>query len=334
MLHISRWLRTVPVLKPGRTIRKVETSLVIFSNFLEFVGHIPGSERRRSVDHDTSAPYNQRSQPTTDGSQPNLRTAKFSRSTELEPAKLSKPEGQNSDSSHFVRSTKHRMNRTLVVATVLATGLATSSLFAQDAAPAAAPATTQSAPAAKPEAIPAKIAVIAFEQVAGGTNEGQKMVADLRKKYEARNTELQTRASEVDSLKKQLQALPANTPDDQRSTLIKNIDTRDRKLQADAQELQQEEQSDFQEGFGKLMQKVGPVAVKYASENGFTALMNTSSGQNELPTMLWWNASTDISQAVVTAYNAQSSVAAPAASTPSAPRPHTAPTHTTTTPKK
>jgi Skp family chaperone for outer membrane proteins len=218
------------------------------------------------------------------------------------------------------------MNRTLVIATMLASGLTTSSLLAQ-AAPAAAP-PAAAAPAAPPQAIPAKIAVIAFEQVAGGTNEGQKLVSDLRKKFEPRNNELQTRATELDSLKKQLQALPANAPDENRSKMIKDIDTKDRKLQSDAQELQQEEQSDFQDAFGKLMQKVGPVAVKYASENGFTALMNTGSGQNELPTLLWWNPSTDISQAVVNAYNTSSGVAA---QPPAAPAPTR---RTTPTPRK
>jgi len=155
------------------------------------------------------------------------------------------------------------------------------------------------------------------------------MVTDLRKKYETRNTELQTRATEVESLKKQLQAMPANSSDETRTSLIKNIDTKDRKLQADAQELQQEEQSDFQDAFGKLMQKVGPVAVKYAADNGFSLLLNTGSAQNELPTLLWWAATSDISQAVVNAYNAQAGIAAPAA-TPSAPRPHTTTTHPTT----
>jgi Skp family chaperone for outer membrane proteins len=224
------------------------------------------------------------------------------------------------------------MNRTLVFATVLASGLATTSLFAQAAPAAAAPAApTQAAPAAPPQAIDAKIAIIAFEQVAGGTNEGQKLVGDLRKKFESKNTELQNRATELDSLKKQLQAMPASTPDEDRAKRIKDIDLKDRKLQADAQELQQEEQSDFQDGFGKLMQKVGPVAVKYAQDNGFTLLLNTGSGQNELPTVLWWNATTDISQAVVNAYNTTSGVAA---QPPSAPAPtvhHTAPS---TTPKK
>jgi Skp family chaperone for outer membrane proteins len=222
------------------------------------------------------------------------------------------------------------MNRTLVLATALAAGLATTNLFAQTA-PAASPAPEASAPAAPPQAIPAKIAVIGFEQAAGATNEGQKLVVDLRKKYESKETEIKNRAAEVDSLKKQLQALPATTADDDRAKRIKDIDTKDKNLQRDYEDLQNSEQSDFQEGFGKLMQKVGPVAVKYSQDNGFTLLLNVGSQQNQLPTVLWFNQSTDITQAVVNAYNVSSGVAAP---TPSAPTPtvhHTAPS---TTPKK
>ena len=160
------------------------------------------------------------------------------------------------------------------------------------------------------------------------------MVADLRKKYEPKNTELQNRANELDSLKKQLQALPPATPDEERAKRMKDIDSKDKRLQQDAQDLQQEEQGDFQDGFGKLMQKVGPVAVKYAQDNGFTVLLNTGSGsQQELPTVLWWNQSTDVSQAVVNAYNVSSGVPAQAPSAPTPTVHHTAPS-TSTTPKK
>ena len=220
------------------------------------------------------------------------------------------------------------MNRTLAIATVLASGLATMTLVAQTAPAAAAPAPATAAPAASapPQAIPAKVAIIAFEQVAGGTNEGQKLVADLRKKYEPKNTELQSRATELESLKKQLQALPPATPDEERAKRMKDIDIKDKRLQ-------QEEQSDFQDGFGKLMQKVGPVAVKYASDNGFTLLLNTGSGQEQaLPTVLWWNQSTDVSQAVVNAYNVSSGVAAQPPSAPAPTRRTTPPA--STAPKK
>ena len=146
-----------------------------------------------------------------------------------------------------------------------------------------------------------------------------------------------TRAAELDSLKKQLDALPANASDDDRSKRVKELDAKDKSVQRDYEDLQNAEQGDFQEGFGKLLQKVGPVAVKYAEDNGFTLLLNLTHPQNQLPTLLWWQQGTDVSQAVVNAYNTSSGIGAQPPSAPSAtrPRPTTPrPSAPATTPKK
>ncbi|AEU34732.1 OmpH family outer membrane protein [Granulicella mallensis] len=207
------------------------------------------------------------------------------------------------------------MNRTLVFATALAAGLATTNLFAQaPAAPAAAPA----AAAVAPQAIPAKVAIIAFEQVVVATNEGQRAVAEVQKKYEPKKSQIETQGAEVDSLKKQLQALPASASDEQRASLIKSIDVKDKALQRDAEDAQNSYQSDLQEAFGKVEQKVGQTAVKYAQDNGFTLLLNRSGNPQVPDPILWFAQTTDISQAVVNAYNTSSGVAAPAPSAPSA----------------
>jgi len=212
------------------------------------------------------------------------------------------------------------MKRNLVFLTALAAGLATSTLAAQAPAAAAAPA----APAA-PQAVPAKIAIIDIEQTSAATHEGQKLVADLRKKYEPKENDIKSRAAELDSLRKQLQALPATTSDDERATRLKAIDTKEKALQRDAEDAQTAEQSDFQEGFGKLLEKVGASAVKYSQEKGFTLLMNQTRPQNQLPTLIWWAPTTDISQAVVDAYDISSGVAAPPPSAPTPARKPAAP---------
>jgi outer membrane protein len=204
------------------------------------------------------------------------------------------------------------MKRTLVIATALAAGLATSTLVAQAPAAAAAPAT-----AAAPQAIPAKVAIIAFEQAVVATNEGQKTVADIQKKYEPKKATLDANGAEVESLKKQLQALPANASDDQRGTLVKNIDSKEKLLQRDAEDAQNSYQSDLQEAYGKVAQKVGNTAVKYVQDNGFTILLNVGGSQQASP-VLWFAAPTDVTQAVINEYNKVSGVAAPP---PSAPAP-------------
>jgi outer membrane protein len=216
------------------------------------------------------------------------------------------------------------MNRTLVFATALATGLAASSLFAQSTAtkaPAPARATASAPTEVKPEAIPAKVAVIAFEQGVVATNEGQRAVADIQKKYEPKKDAIQAQSAEVDSLKKQYQALPATLSDEERASRLKAIDTKEKALQRDVEDAQNAYNTDVQEAYGKVAQKFGGTAVKYAQEHGFTLLLNIG-GQQQLPTVLWWQATTDITQASIDAYNVASGVAP---LPPPTPAPHRAP---------
>jgi Skp family chaperone for outer membrane proteins len=214
------------------------------------------------------------------------------------------------------------MNRTLVL-TALAAGLATSPLVAQTPA-AAAPAAHA---AVAPEAIPAKIAIISFEQAVVATNEGQKAVADIQKKYEPKKATIETEGNELDSLKKQLQALPSTTSDEERASRMKVIDKKEKDLQHDVEGAQTDYQSDLQEAYGKVAQKVGATAVKYVQEHGYTLLMNVGGNQQTPNPVLWFAQPSDITQAVINDYNKVSGVAAPPPSAPSAPRPRT------TTPK-
>jgi outer membrane protein len=198
------------------------------------------------------------------------------------------------------------MNRTLVFATALAAGLATSTLTVQAVAQAAAPA----AAAPAPQPIPAKVAVIAFEQAVVATNEGQRAVAEIQKKYEPKKAAIDAQAAEVDTLKKQEAALPATATDDARAKLLRDIDTKEKALQRDADDAQTSYQTDLQDAYGKVAQKVGATAVKYVQANGFTLLLNVG-GQPQADPVLWFEQTTDITQAVINEYNKVSGVAAP-----------------------
>ena len=205
------------------------------------------------------------------------------------------------------------MNRSLPLALALAVAACTSSLVAQ------APATAAHAPAAAtPEAIPAKVAVIAFEQAVIATNEGQRAVADVQKKYEPQRSKIETQGNEVNSLRQQLQALPANTPDAERASRERTLDTKEKQLQRDGEDATNAFQGEVQEAYGKVAQKVGASAVKYAQDNGFTLLLNVGGNQQTPNPVLWFAQTTDITQAVINAYNTSSGIAPPP---PSAPAP-------------
>src|SRR6266852_9911756 len=118
------------------------------------------------------------------------------------------------------------MNRTFVLISVLGAGLMTTAGMAQTPAPAPAPppATEPAAPApVTPQAIPAKIALVAFEQAVLATNEGQRSIQDIQQKYKPKKDQIDTLSQEVESLKKQLQDAPATVTDAERATKLKAI---------------------------------------------------------------------------------------------------------------
>jgi outer membrane protein len=225
------------------------------------------------------------------------------------------------------------MNRTFALVTALAAGMTSAAGMAQTAgtpAPAATPPATAPARSAPPQAVPAKIAVIEFEQATAATNEGQRALQTLQKKYEPQKTQLQALQTEIESLTKQLQSAPTTMSDEERASRQRTIETKQKQLQRDGEDATNAFNAEMQDTLGSVEKKLGPVVVKYVQDNGYTMLLDNSGQQGGL-SLLWLQQGTDISQAVVDAYNASSGVAAPAVpSAPSATRPHP----TTTTPAK
>ena len=227
------------------------------------------------------------------------------------------------------------MNRTLVLVAALAAGMTSAASVAQTTgspAPATAPATppaTAHAPATL-QVVPAKIAVIEYEQVTAATNEGQRALQALQKKYEPQKTQLQALQAEIESLTKQLQSAPATMSEEERASRARTIDTKQKQLQRDGDDATNAFNAEMQDTLGAIAKKLGPIVIKYVQDNGYTMLLDNTGQQGGLSVLWLQPGTTDISQAIVDAYNASSGVAAPAVpSAPSATRPRPA----TTTPK-
>lgn len=203
------------------------------------------------------------------------------------------------------------MNLKFVLVSALAAGIIPGAV-AQTAAPAAA----KPAPLQTPQAVPAKIAIIEFLDVAAATNEGQKAIAEVQKKYQPQIASLQKLKDDIDSLTKQLQAAPATMSDDEKQSRARDIDTKQKQLQRDSDDLQTAYNSDVQDAIGKVAQKLGPVVLKYVQDNGYTMLLDNTGQPQQGGLNVLWAPGTDISQAAVEAYNAASGVAAPIPSAP------------------
>jgi outer membrane protein len=174
------------------------------------------------------------------------------------------------------------------------------------AAPPTAPAAAPAPAPVAPTAYPAKIALIAFEQAVISTNEGQKTLAETQKKYAPQKAKIEALAAEVDTLKKQLQS----GSEEQRAAKLKEIDAKDKQLQSESEDASNAYNAEVQEALSKVMQKVNVVVQDYVKKNGYTLLLDV--GGQQSPVM--WTATepnSDITQAIIEAYNASSGIAAP-----------------------
>ena len=204
--------------------------------------------------------------------------------------------------------------------------------------PAAAPSAAAAAQAPvmiPPSAFPARVALIMFNDAVADTNEGQQAIADLQKKYQPKKDALDAMATEIDTLKKQLQAAPATLSEADRTAKVKVIDTKDTAYQHEAEDASNAYNADIQEALGKVAEKFATVMHKYVSDNGYTLLINVGDQQSPV---IWAAAqpNADITLAVIDAYNKSSGIAPPPPSAPAATRPKPAASTTprTATPAK
>jgi outer membrane protein len=175
-----------------------------------------------------------------------------------------------------------------------------------------------------------KIAVINFQAAVAQTNEGQRNFGELQKKFDPKRTQLKNLQDKIDNDKKQLQASGDKLSDAERQTRLKAIDDEEKEYQRTGEDASNDFQQEMQTTYQQLAEKVFNTLTSYAEQNGYTVVLDASASQQQaVPTVLWASKTTDITAAVIQAYNAKSGVPAPASSgVPSAPTP--APSHSTT----
>ena len=184
---------------------------------------------------------------------------------------------------------------------------------------------TPSAPAAP--AVPTKVAVIAFQTAVGQTNEFQRNFADLQKKYEPKRTQLKAMADEIDGLQKQLQAQGDKLSDAERASRAKVIDDKQKSAQRLAEDARNDLQGEMQEIYNGVAGKVFDTLTKYSQQQGYTLVVDGSGNQQQAPVVLYASPSTDITKAMIDAYNVSWGVPAPppqpaaSAPKPAAPKP-------------
>ncbi len=196
-----------------------------------------------------------------------------------------------------------------------------------------APATGGAAASAGPA--PVKIGIVNIQDAIIATNEGKKEFDALQARFAPKQNDLKTLNDEVENMKKDIQAKGDKLNDDERGKQLKNLETKQKTLQRNYEDAQNEFQQAEQEVVNRIGGKMLNVLEKYADKNGYAVILDVSNPQTPV---LWANKGTNITKELVDAYNAESGVPAP--STAPAPRPSGAAANRTpaggaaTTPKK
>jgi len=127
----------------------------------------------------------------------------------------------------------------------------------------------QSAPPA-----PSKIGVINIQAAIGNTAEGKKVLADLQKKYLPRQQELQRLQQEIQAIQDQLTKQSATLSDEEQGRLNRDAEEKQKLLKRSADDAQSDFNHDRDEAINKIGQKMVRVINDYASQNGFTLVLD------------------------------------------------------------
>jgi len=188
--------------------------------------------------------------------------------------------------------------RVSILTVVLALGLSTASRAQAPADGASAAATTS------------KVGIVSIQDAIANTNEGKKESEALQKKFASRQAALQSQGEEVENLKKQLQAQGDKLSDEERNNRIRTATEKQKTLQRNGEDFQNEVQQAEQEVLNRLGKKMLDVLEKYSRDNGYSVVMDVSNPQTPV---LYANPGTNITRQLIDAYNAQSPATAPAA---------------------
>jgi outer membrane protein len=165
---------------------------------------------------------------------------------------------------------------------------------------------------------PTKVAIINIQAAIANTNEGQRDLEALQKKFEPKQLELKSLNDEVDNLKKQLAAQTDKLNDEEKTRRVQAIESKQKSLQRSLEDAQ----NDYQQQSNEIAQRIGTKLMQsldgYAKQNRYAVVIDVSSEQTPV---LWRSPSVDITKPVIDAYNIVSGVPAPAAPRASAPAP-------------
>jgi outer membrane protein len=168
------------------------------------------------------------------------------------------------------------------------------------------------------------IVTLSFNAAVLQTAEAQRALGALQAKLAPRQAQLQSLNTEVEAFRKQLSDAGEKLSDPEKEARERSLETKEKELQRQVEDFRNDSQSESQQVFQKVAQKVYAFLQTYSQQRGYSAVIER--GSDATPVVWYAAGNLDITDELIKAYNAQSS--AGPAGLPNAPRTVTpAPAH-------
>jgi len=185
----------------------------------------------------------------------------------------------------------------------------------------------QAAPAASAAGASGKIGVINVRQAIVTTSEGKQASSELQSQFAPRQTELENLNKQINDLKQRLSAGQSTLSQEEQVRLTRQGEVLARQLQRKQDEYQEDVNASQGEVIDKIGRKMIDVLDRYARENGYVAILD-SSAQNT--PILYASNQIDVTQDIIKLYDQAYPMKAGAAP---ATKPAARPAAQSTTPK-
>ena len=157
-----------------------------------------------------------------------------------------------------------------------------------------------------------KVGLISINAAIGTTQEGKKAIADLQKKYQPRQQELERLQQEIQSIQDQLSKQSATLSDDEQRRLTRDLEDKQKVLKRSTDDAQSDFGADRDEVIRRIGQKMVSIIHDYAQQNGLSLVIDGA----QVP-VYYAAKDVDITSEIVKRYDA----ANPAADAGEAPKP-------------
>jgi outer membrane protein len=174
------------------------------------------------------------------------------------------------------------------------------------------------------DAAPSRVGVLNIQVAITSTAEGKQASAELQSQFSPRQAEVENLSKQIDDLRNRLRAGASTLSDDEKARLAREGDQLTRMLQRKQQDFQDDSNEAQREVIDRIGRKMLEVIDRYAKENGYAVIIDTSAQNTPV---LYAANQIDITQEVIRLYDAANPVKSsvtqprPAATRPATPRP-------------